>query len=154
MDGVPLVGPRGGVRELRRVAGRVVILTGSQRIDDLWVTRDYFPAMAEGRARPDVQVEAIAEELGGVTRIQPLLVPRDCQDGFGEAFWGRPEAYLDPRVRANMSAFRLLDPGHVEAGLARLEHDLETGAWDARHGHLRSLPHLDTGHRLIVSDAD
>jgi hypothetical protein len=132
----------------------VVILAASQRLNDLWMTRDYFPAMAENRGRPDIQPEAIAEVLGGVMHIQPLLVPRDCQDGFGEAFWGRPEAYLDPRVRANMSAFRLLDPGDVEAGLARLEHDLETGAWDARHGHLGSLPHLDTGHRIIVSDAE
>jgi hypothetical protein len=83
--------------------------------------------------------------------VEPLLVPRDCTDGFGEAFWARPEAYLDPQVRAGMSAFALLTPPETEPGLRRLAADLRSGAWDARHGHLRQLAELDCGHRLIVA---
>jgi SAM-dependent methyltransferase len=143
---------RRGLGELRRVARRVVVLTASLRMNDLWMTAEYFPAMAAQRTRAETQPEAIAEALGGTTRIVPLLVPRDCIDWFGEALWGRPELYLDAAVRANMSAFRLIDPGAVDAGIARLRRDLETGGWDARHGHLRSLARLDTGHRIVVSD--
>ena len=32
----------------------------------------------------------------------PVLVPHDCVDGFLGAFWRRPEAYLDPAVRAGV----------------------------------------------------
>jgi hypothetical protein len=70
----------------------------------------------------------------------------------GAAFLGRPEAYLDTGVRANMSAFRLLRPDGLAEGLGRLRRDLASGAWDARHGHMRDLPHFDTGHRVVVSD--
>lgn len=135
--------------ELRRVAGRVVVLAPAPRMNELWMTADYFPDMAGPRTRPEIQPEAVAEALGGVTQITTLLVPRDCRDWFGEALWGRPELYLDPDVRANMSAFRLIDPSAVDAGVDRLRRDLETGAWDRRHGGLRSLPEIDTGHRIV-----
>ena len=35
--------------------------------------------------------------------VRPVLVPADCVDGFGAAFWCRPEAYTDPAVQAGMS---------------------------------------------------
>ena len=96
--------PRRGLAELRRVAGRIVILTTlAERINQLWVTAEYFPGSARAR-RPDTQPDTIAAALGGRTRVVPLLVPRDCTDGFGEAYWARPEAYLDPDIRASMSA--------------------------------------------------
>ena len=141
-----------GLAELRRVAGRVVIVAPSVLLNRLWLTRDYFPAMGRAR-RPEIQPEQIARTLGGSVRVEPLPVPRDCVDGFGEAYWARPEAYLDPVVRAGMSAFTLLTPPETEPGLRRLAADLESGAWDERHGHLRDLDELDCGHRLIVSDA-
>jgi SAM-dependent methyltransferase len=145
--------PTQGLRELRRVAARVVVLAvDAARMDALWLTAEYFPAMADGRGRPAIQPEAVAATLGGTTRIEPLRIPGDCRDGFGEAFLGRPEAYLDPGVRANMSAFRLLAPDDLAAGLDRLRRDLAAGAWNARHGHLRHLPAFDTGHRIVVSD--
>ncbi len=145
--------PRRGLRELRRVARRVVVIAAGPELNDLWLMRDYFPALAAPSQLPETRPDAIAATLGGATRITPLLVPRDCTDGFHEAFWARPEAYLDPAIRANMSGFRLLDSEYIEAGLERLRRDLETGAWDRRHGHLRRRPHLDAGLRIVVSDA-
>jgi hypothetical protein len=41
----------------------------------------------------------------------------------------------------------------MAAGLARLRRDLASGAWDARHGELRRAAHLDTGLRIVISDA-
>ena len=142
--------PRRGLAELRRVAARVVIFCSSAVTSRMWLTADYFPAMARQR-RPDIAPEQIAAQLEGEVHIEPVLLPADCQDGFGEAFWARPEAYLDPDVRAGMSAFGLLKPAEVESGLRHLAADLESGAWDARHGHLRQAAELDTGHRLIVA---
>jgi SAM-dependent methyltransferase len=140
-----------GLAEVRRVAGRVVILaTDAHRINQLWLTADYFPGSARAR-RPGVQPDRIAALLGGHVAIVPVPVPRDCTDGFGEAFWARPEAYLDPAVRAAMSACSLLSAAEVEDGVTRLAADLASGRWDARHGYLRDRPDYDTGHRLIIA---
>ena len=128
----------------------MVIVTPSVLLDELWLTSDYFPAMATAR-RPEIQPRRIAA-LDAASRILPLPIPRDCTDGFGEAYWARPEAYLDPRIRAGMSAFSLLTADETEPGLRRLAADIESGAWDARHGHLRGRTELDCGHRLIIAD--
>jgi SAM-dependent methyltransferase len=144
--------PAAGLGELRRVARRVVVVAGdADVIDRLWLTAEYFPGMAFG-GRREVHPQAIAKELGGRTEIRPLRVPADCLDGFIEAFMARPEAYLDPEVRRNISAFRLLPADQVAAGVARLRRDLASGLWDARHGGLRRLSHLDAGLRIVVSD--
>ena len=76
--------------------------------------------------------------------------PHDCRDGFALSFWRRPEAYLDPAVRAGISIFHLLDQGHVESAMERLAEDLESGAWEQRNAELLELDELDLGLRLIV----
>ena len=43
-----------GLAELRRVARRVVIVTPSVLLNRLWLTSDYFPAMAAAR-RPEAR---------------------------------------------------------------------------------------------------
>jgi SAM-dependent methyltransferase len=145
--------PEAGLGELRRVARRVVVVAGDARvINRLWLTAEYFPGMAGGCARAEAQPDAIAERLGGRAETRRLRVPVACLDGFPEAFIARPEAYLDDAVRRNMSTFRRLPDDQVAAGLARLRRDLDSGLWDARHGALRRMSHLDIGLRLIVSD--
>jgi SAM-dependent methyltransferase len=144
--------PAAGLGELRRVARRVVVVAGdADVIDRMWLTAEYFPGIAFA-ARREVQPQPIAACLGGRTEIRPLRVPRACRDGFTEAFMARPEAYLDPEVRRNISAFRLLPEDQVAAGVARLRRDLASGVWDARHGDLRRLSHLEAGLRIVVSD--
>ena len=143
--------PGQGIAELRRIASRVVIVTPSVLLNQLWLTSDYFPAMARAR-RPEIQPGEIARALGGIVSIQSFPIPRDCLDGFAEAYWARPEAYLDPVIRAGMSGFTLLTAAETEPGLRRLATDLESGTWDARYGHLRSLTQLDCGHRLIIAE--
>ncbi len=142
--------PGQGTTELRRVARSVVIVAASDRLNQLWLTRDYFPAMVRAR-RPEIQPDHIAALLGGNVRIEPFPVPHDCLDGFAEAFWARPEAYLDPRVRSGMSAFGLLDEAEISPGLQQLQADLRSGTWDARNGYLRQLAEFDCGLRLIIS---
>lgn len=136
-----------GLRELRRVArGPVAVLT----FDPLarpWLT-DYLPELS---VLDEAQMPAIgdyARHLGPVD-IQPVPVPRDCSDGFLYAYWARPAAYLDPRIRTGSSSFWKLPA--AQAGLARLECDLASGAWHERHGHLLEQNALDVGYRLIVT---
>jgi hypothetical protein len=86
-----------------------------------------------------------------VREVRPVLVPRDCTDGFGAAFWARPEAYTDPEVQAGMSWLALLTPEARRRGSERLAADLASGAWDERNGHLRDLDAMDAGYRIAVA---
>jgi hypothetical protein len=56
-------------------------------------------------------------------------------------------------VRRASSVWHLMAEEETERGLAALRADLESGAWDERHGHLRTAAELDVGLRLIVADA-
>lgn len=141
-----------GLGELRRVArGPVVILTFDPRdFGRLWVTT-YFPELAviEGRRMP--AIATIGALLGGRTEAERVPVARDCTDGFAEAFYARPEAFLDPRVREAQSWWAFASPAGVRRGLDRLRADLESGAWDERFGHLRAQDEFDGALRLIVA---
>ncbi len=77
-----------------------------------------------------------------------------ASDGFFEAFWRRPEALLDPEVRAAQSIWALLAPDVEQRIVARLAEGLDSGAWDAAHGHLRAQDSLDGALRLVISEAD
>jgi hypothetical protein len=83
--------------------------------------------------------------------VDVVPIPADCVDGITGAYWRRPEAYLDPVVRAGMSSLAQLAPGVVARGVERLRRDLESGGWDARYGQLRGLGEYDAGYRLVVA---
>jgi SAM-dependent methyltransferase len=142
-----------GIAELRRVARkRIVILTWDQPVfREFWLVREYLPAAAAVSGRQAVPVARLVELLSGA-RVEPVLVPHDCTDGFGAAFWRRPEAYLDPGVRAGISMLAQADPSQLVDGLSLLAADLASGAWHERHQELSTLDRLDAGYRLIVSD--
>jgi len=144
--------PGAGLAELRRVArGPVVVFTFELDALPAWqqehlheglvIERPRFPAIAD-----------VAVALGGRTRVEHIPTPGDCEDGFFEAFWRRPEALLDPAIRASQSMWALLGPGVEERIVARLADALASGAWDAEHGHLRELDSYDGALRLVVSE--
>ena len=140
-----------GLAELRRVARRqVVFLFQYDALHRFWAIY-YWPEAVELPTEHDApSVERLASSLD-VREVRSLPVPLDCTDGFGAAYYGRPEAYLDPGVQAGMSWLALL-PDDVRArGSARLAADLRSGAWDRRLGHLRRLPELDVGYRLVIA---
>jgi SAM-dependent methyltransferase len=141
---------RAGLRELRRVAGRAVVLTFDAACTDrFWLVSEYLPGFRE---QTGPGLDDLAAALGGAEVI-PVPIPADCRDGFFCAFWRRPEAYLDPRVRAGMSVFALLPPAAVNACVAALRADLASGAWQERHADLLELDELDLGYRLLVAPA-
>lgn len=143
--------PAVGLRELRRVArGPVVILTFDLAHLVAW-QRDYLAPLIEIERRRHLTPAEIAAVLGRRTRIDALRTPTDCEDGFLDAYWSRPEALLDPRVRATQSAWSLISDETEREIVERLRADLASGVWAADHGYLRSHKDHDGALRLIVA---
>ncbi|WP_077089202.1 class I SAM-dependent methyltransferase [Mycobacterium rhizamassiliense] len=145
-----------GVSEMRRVARRrAVILTWDSAVHrDFWLLREYLPDAAETDARLAVSIETLASLLGDRVSIAPVLVPHDCVDGFGGAYWRRPDAYLDAAVQAGMSLMALTPKALLREGLKRLRSDLDSGAWQRRHADILRESELDLGYRLVVGEFD
>ena len=141
-----------GLAELCRIASRrVVVAIDFELHSRFWFLEDYVPEVGEFTRRQAPGAEAVAEIIGA-TSIVSLPVPRDMRDGVLGAYWCRPEAYLDPAVRANCSGLALADPAMVARGVAALEADLSSGAWHRRHADLAELVAMDLGYRLVVAD--
>jgi SAM-dependent methyltransferase len=98
--------PLAGLREMRRVARRVVVFTfdatDAAWRRRFWLTRDYLPEVADLVAGWP-SLAGLAGAIGA--RAEPVLIPWDCADGFFEAHWRRPEAYLDDQVRRGVSVW-------------------------------------------------
>jgi SAM-dependent methyltransferase len=141
--------PLGGLSEMRRVARRQVVLTFDAVAHCAhWLT-DYVPEIGElFRAAPPI--ELVADALGA-REIRVLPLAHDTPDGMTIAYWRRPEAYLDPELRAGGSALQQVDQAALERGLHRLENDLASGAWMERYGGLLQEQTMDYGLRLVVT---
>jgi len=141
-----------GLRELRRVTrNQLLVLTfDPDALDVFWNAR-YFPELIEVEKARYPSMDFLSQALGGTTRILPIPVPLDCVDGFQEAFYGRPEAFLDPEVRRAQSAWGFLDTA-TEARLVKaLADDLAAGRWDQLYGHHRTMPTFTGALRLLVN---
>jgi SAM-dependent methyltransferase len=144
--------PIAGLREMRRVARRVVVFTHDD-IDagwlrGFWLTRDYLPEAADLFAgRPSLTEQARA--IGA--RIEPVLIPWDCADGFFEAYWRRPEAYLDDHVRRGVSVWARVGPEAEHRAVRSLRADIASGRWAKRNRDLLALDAAELGLRLLVA---
>ncbi|HEY5194354.1 MAG TPA: class I SAM-dependent methyltransferase [Solirubrobacteraceae bacterium] len=143
-----------GVQELRRVARkRVVIFTYDRSYAPrFWLLRDYLPKLARLDAArfPGIAEQRVA--TGDDVRIESVPIPHDCEDGFLAAYWRRPHAYLDERVRAGISTFRLPGAERLLDGLDELAEDLRTGRWEERYQDILEREELDLGYRLLVTE--
>ncbi len=137
-----------GLGELARVArGRAVIVTWDPATSGFWLVDDYFPEIVELDRPLFPTLEEFGRVLGAI-EVRALPIPHDCVDGFLGAYWRRPRAYLDARVRSAISTFSKIRT--LEPGLARLRRDLEDGTWERRHGDLLGRAELDLGYRLVI----
>jgi SAM-dependent methyltransferase len=146
-------GQEQGVRELRRVArGPIAIATIDAEISGaMWLMADYLPETAELDRRTLPKLEQLADWLGGTTRIEVVEVSRTTPDWTLMSFWAHPERVLDPQARQATSGFARMPPAVVERVVNAVQTDLASGAWDARHGELRTRETLDTGLRLLIN---
>jgi Methyltransferase domain len=144
--------PRQGLAELQRVARRRVIVS-TLALDQMpaW-QRDYLGEALAVERSGFPTVDAVAARLPGRVRVECIATPADCTDGFIEAFWNRPEALLDPRVRAAQSLWRRVDTATEERIVARLGAALASGEWDAEHGALREQVSFDGSLRLVIAE--
>ena len=141
--------PIAGLREMRRVARRVVAFTyDASDPDRFWLNRDYLPEFAGLWAgRP-----SLAELAGAIgARTEPVLVPWDCADGFYHAYWRRPGAYLDEDVRRGMSIWARVGPAAERRAVRSLGDDLASGRWAERNRALAGLDAAELGDRLLIT---
>lgn len=144
-----------GLHEMRRVTtGPVVILTcDPDALAGYWLN-EYVPEIITTEAGRFPALGRIADALGGRVEVTTVPIPLDCTDGFGEAYYGRPEALLDAGARLANSAWSFVDASVEPRFVERLSEDLADGTWDARWGHLRTQPTFDGSLRLIVATPD
>lgn len=143
--------PIAGLREMRRVARRVVVfLFDTSDPEVFWLTRDYLPEATALRA---FRVLASPRELTGAigARVEPVPIPWDCADGFFEAFWRRPEAYLNEDVRRGISVWDAVGVEAEERAVHNLRHDLASGRWAERNRDLLDLDAAELGGRLLIA---
>jgi SAM-dependent methyltransferase len=141
--------PVAGLREVQRVARRVVVFTfdPSER-HKFWLTRDYLREVADldvGRPSLTEQARAIG------ARIESVLIPWDCADGFFEAYWRRPEAYLEDHVRRGISIWAKVGPEPEQRAVRSLRDDLVSGRWATRNRDIVALDAAELGLRLLVA---
>jgi hypothetical protein len=141
-----------GLAEMRRVTtGAVVVLTfDPEAVDAFWLS-EYSPELYVAESSRYPAIADLVGVLGEGTSVEAVPVPFDCPDGFTEAFFGRPEAFLDRAVRASQSAWSFVADAAEERAVAALAADLADGRWDGRHGHLRSQAAYVGSLRLLVS---
>jgi SAM-dependent methyltransferase len=143
---------RAGLREMRRVTrGPVVILTCDPDLVRAFWLYEYAPEVLDTEARRYPSTAELAHAVGGDVTIGKVPVPLDCTDGFNEAYYGRPEALLDPAARLCCSAWSFPGPEVHDRFTRELTRDLADGSWDRRHGQLRTQPALDGSLILVTS---
>jgi SAM-dependent methyltransferase len=144
-----------GLKELRRVAKKqVLIMTFDPgELDNFWNV-NYFPELIEVEKARYPTIEFIKNSLGGNCEVIPIPIPLDCVDGFQEAFYGRPEAFLEKEVRLAQSAWGFLPEAVEEKSVQSLEDDLKSGEWDKKYGHFRTQSAFTCALRLIISNKE
>ena len=79
--------------------GPIVILTfDPDTLDRFWLA-DYAPEVIAAERRRQPPIRELVSRLGSATEVRSIPVPADCLDGFKEAYYARPECFLDEAVR-------------------------------------------------------
>ena len=87
---------------------------------------DHLPEfLAAVHTRPTLAERAAA--IGAA--MEPVPIPWDCQDGFFDSYWRRPEAYLQEPVRRGTSVWARVGPEAEQRTVGALGDDLASGLW-------------------------
>ena len=144
---------KAGLLEMKRVSKkRITILTYDPEMLDVFWNVKYFPQLIEIERNRYPKLTYIAECLDEEIKITNIKIPFDCSDGFQEAFYGKPEAFLQEEVRNAQSAWGFLDKNIENQYIKRLSDELASGEWDRLYGHHRKLPEFEGAFRLLEID--
>jgi hypothetical protein len=94
-------------------------------------------------------VDQLARAIGA--RMDSVLIPWDCADGFFEAYWRRPEAYLEEHVRRAVSVWTRVGPEAEQRAIGTVHEDLSSGRWAERNCELAALDAAELGLRVVVA---
>ena len=83
--------------------------------------------------------------------MEPVPVPWDCADGFFEAYWRWPEAYLDDDAWRGVSVWARIGPQAEQRAVDSLRDDLASGRWAERNRGLLALEAAELGLRLLIT---
>jgi hypothetical protein len=96
-------------------------------------------------------MHAIKQVLAGAVVITAVAIPLNCKDGFNEAYYGRPEKFLEAGARLACSAWSFVDQSVADSYVQDLSRELRNGSWDSKYGQLRIQPQFEGSLRLIIS---
>ena len=144
--------PVAGLREMHRVARRLVIFTHDPSEEAwrtrFWLTRDYLPEAATLVAnRPPLA--QLATTINA--EVAPVPIPWNCKDGFFESHWRHPEAYLNENVRRAVSVWTRVGQRAEQRAVEALATDLTTGRWQDRNHNLLTQETAELGLRLLTT---
>ncbi len=141
-----------GLREMRRVTKGPIVLMSCEpgEVENFWLA-DYVPGVLSAEARRYPSRQKISEAIGSAVAMHPVPIPFDCIDGFNEAYYGRPEMFLNTDARQSCSAWGFISVEETKRAIGRLEADLASGAWDERLGHLRQQRLYEGSLKLYVA---
>jgi SAM-dependent methyltransferase len=142
-----------GLSELRRVTrGPIVVLTfDGDALDRYWLAQ-YAPELISVERRRYPAIDRIAKGLGGTSEVHVIPIPIECVDGFTEAYYARPEAFLEDEVRRSQSAWSFVPEEAQSRFVSTLKDELNSGVWDQKHGAWRKKPYFEGSLRLIVGN--
>ncbi|MHB1726661.1 MAG: MerR family transcriptional regulator, partial [Acidimicrobiales bacterium] len=72
-------------------------------------------------------------------------------DGFFEAYWRRPKAYMNENVRRGISVWATVGSDAEQRAVHSLSNDLASGRWAERNRELVDLDAAELGLRLLVT---
>ena len=141
-----------GLREIARVSRRQVILSYDAVVElSFWLVDEYFPEIAQLDAQSTGYTSQAISEVIDVRRVETVMVPADCIDGFAACSGIGPRPMSIPRYKPASRVWRGSTSRHGPAAPSASRADLASGAWDERHGYLRTLRERDFGYRLIIA---
>ncbi len=140
-----------GLIEVKRVTKDVVVIMtfDPETVGRFWLA-DYCPDMIEIDNARFPKIDFITTVFGGNSEVVPVPIPINCADGFNEAFYARPEAFLEESVRRSQSFWDFLPREAEEKAVSLLKADLDSGKWDEQYGYLRDQKEFNGSLRLVA----
>ncbi len=142
--------PIAGLLEMLRIARRVVVFQWDDaEMDRFWLIRDYIHGEYHALTTEQPSFAERATAIGA--RVERVLIPWDCADGFFHAYWRRPRAYLEDRVRRGSSVWARIGEHAERRAITALAEDLDNGTWEQRNAALLDQESIDLGARLLIA---
>ncbi|MBL8877879.1 MAG: class I SAM-dependent methyltransferase [Phycisphaerales bacterium] len=143
-----------GLRELRRVTRGPIVVVGfdGDALARFWLA-DYVPELVAAGKLRDPAIDYLVDRLSTPKRratVRTVPIPIDCVDGVVEAYYARPERFLDPDVMRAQSTWNFVAEDVKRRFVETLAADLRSGEWDRRYGAWRTMPCYEGAMRIIV----